>query len=388
MLNQVIISIIVLLLPTYLVRWSVFNIPTTLLEIVIYIALILTLVQKSSWSNLWSRLKNRSLLWLGLFVIANLVGVIIASDKTMALGAFKGWIIDPILVMLIVFCQSDVKKTYQTVVLGLSVSGVIVAIWGLFQSLGLMTILLPAQLGDSGFANYLIGHRAVGPFESPNYLAMYLVPVWFILLGLKVSNPTAARLKWVSLAVICLAVVATQSLGGWLAFIAGLVMSFVFWPSRRSISINPRMMLWLMALGVGMAVIIMLPMKFESSIGPRLTIWRDAVADIFTQPILGQGLRQYAVNLDMQSHNHPHNLYLATWIYSGLFGLLSFLALTWQSLRETTKNNLTLFLSYALVTILVHGLIDTTVWKNDLAIIFWIIIGLIYIAKQPITTKS
>jgi hypothetical protein len=32
--------------------------------------------------------------------------------------------------------------------------------------------------------------------------------------------------------------------------------------------------------------------------------------------------------------------------------------------------------------ILVHGLVDTTYWKNDLAVMFWIIIGMMAIIKK------
>ncbi|TSC53324.1 MAG: hypothetical protein LiPW39_336 [Parcubacteria group bacterium LiPW_39] len=35
-----------------------------------------------------------------------------------------------------------------------------------------------------------------------------------------------------------------------------------------------------------------------------------------------------------------------------------------------------------MVYILVHGLLDTTYWKNDLALIFWAIIALSYRAAR------
>ena len=35
-----------------------------------------------------------------------------------------------------------------------------------------------------------------------------------------------------------------------------------------------------------------------------------------------------------------------------------------------------------MIYILAHGLVDTTYWKNDLSVVFWIIIGLMVVVKN------
>ena len=78
---------------------------------------------------------------------------------------------------------------------------------------------------------------------------------------------------------------------------------------------------------------------------------------------------------------HPHNVYLAFWLYGGIFGLLGFLSLVYfwfYCLSKSQKNpNLKLIGLGIMGYILVHGLVDTTYFKNDLAVIFWLLFALL-----------
>jgi O-antigen ligase len=75
---------------------------------------------------------------------------------------------------------------------------------------------------------------------------------------------------------------------------------------------------------------------------------------------------------------HPHNLYLAFWLYGGIAGLIGFLSLIFlwfKGILPKIKSgpDWTALVSLGIMAyILTHGLIDTTYFKNDLAVIFWL----------------
>jgi O-antigen ligase len=78
----------------------------------------------------------------------------------------------------------------------------------------------------------------------------------------------------------------------------------------------------------------------------------------------------------------PHNLLLTLWISGGFFSVLFFCLVCsrWLYISihtyNTSKNTYILLYVGALCTVLLSSVIDTNYWKNDLSIIFWIIIAL------------
>ena len=86
----------------------------------------------------------------------------------------------------------------------------------------------------------------------------------------------------------------------------------------------------------------------------------------------------------METHPYPHNFYLALWLELGFLGLLVFwgmLVKFFASIFRRIKNNpsskrFLLAVAGAMIVILIHGLVDTPYFKNDLSVLFWLIIGL------------
>jgi putative inorganic carbon (HCO3(-)) transporter len=122
----------------------------------------------------------------------------------------------------------------------------------------------------------------------------------------------------------------------------------------------------------------------------RIPIWRAAVHMIQDHPITGIGLDSFAADLKVyapgvqESHTHPHNLFLNFWVVLGLLGLLAYVwVLVWfaRAISAGVRARGPLWPVYvglagALAAILVHGLVDTTIWRNDLALQFWTLVAI------------
>ena len=79
---------------------------------------------------------------------------------------------------------------------------------------------------------------------------------------------------------------------------------------------------------------------------------------------------------------YPHNIIFNFWLEIGLAGLVAFgwLVVIFFKVgfqRGVTKDWLTLGIMAAMVTIIVHGLVDVPYFKNDLAVLFWVMVALL-----------
>ena len=97
------IYLVLLLLPSYLVRFKIFGLPSTLLEIIIYALALVWLADSLAKKDLKQRLravwwKLDNLTWpLTLFFLASVISVLTSSNPRISLGIFKGWYFDAFL---------------------------------------------------------------------------------------------------------------------------------------------------------------------------------------------------------------------------------------------------------------------------------------------------
>ena len=87
------IYIIVFSLPLYLVRFKVFGVPTTALEVMIYVLFVVWLIKGSNFSELGKIIKENRLLFLAIFLILFGVGLatIHSWDLGLSAGILKAW---------------------------------------------------------------------------------------------------------------------------------------------------------------------------------------------------------------------------------------------------------------------------------------------------------
>lgn len=398
-----------LFLPAYLVQVEVLGIPFTLLEILVWVTF-------AVWVMRWLRsveevdfVSPRMRWFLFVFLLAGTVGLLAApssvilvdgtvfSSSHVALGIWKGWVVISVLAgFLFAGFFRDPEMRLRSVYAWLG-GGFFVSLWALAQ------VWSGVFLTPDG--------RASGPFTSANYLSLYIGPMVVAAYGLAVAATRRRERAWLWTVVVMLtaALFFSKSYAAWLAVAAcGLLYSvirFVFLAGGK-----PR---WHFLLWFAGGFLIFLAdsgsEKFQqlfdftnrSSSAVRLEVWQIAVQLIREHPLVGIGLGQfpafYQVNaVPILGHVpyewvmlHPHNIFLAMWLFTGLLGLLWFVwvisavcAVGYHALRVHTLRlpvrRMTMLFVCVFLTVLFHGLLDTPLWKNDLIVSFWFIVAFLF----------
>lgn len=376
------LSLGVLFLPTYAIRFNFFGIPTTLLELIIYTIFIIWLIKLLRGQASFNYLIIKPyIVPIGLILVGGLIGVVVSTDKLISLGILKGWFVDPLLLFVVVVNTLRHRNNLRMILAALIASGVGLSLWALYQ------------VATNEFIT--IDHRASAFFTSANYLALYLVPLIILAAGLCFTVAGMKKLAALGAFILMLAAIYfTFSYSGWLAVILGLgVLAWLILPKA------PTLLVTVGALGIAVLSQVnhpkfkqMLDLVGQSSSHSRLQIWQTAWLMIRAHPLAGIGLglfeKEYPKFVQQLFSNpfepkvlHAHNLWLHTWINLGLTGIIGFIFLLIVFFKQTINtfkqlpDVLTGSLISAMVALLIHGLLDTPYWKNDLSVLFWLLIA-------------
>jgi len=335
--------------------------------------------------------------WLPILLILAgiLIATIFSSDVKTSAGILKSWFIEPIIFGIVLIDAVGTKKQVGKLMHAILFSGTLAAT----ISLG---YLPTSQLTFDG--------RLRAFFLSPNQLAMYLAPSILICLGFLLQNKNK---RWRHAAAWCALPLAisfyfTFSYAAWFGVLVALAIMFFVFAKWQGDKTKKALLACLLLLAILIALFGYLQWRSpklsdllyssRSSFQSRLMIWRSALEILKAHWFLGVGpglFQKYY--LEFQKYfppylewavPQPHNLFLAFWLQTGLIGLAGFVLLLINLFRKTlkslfkTKQPLLLILAAVVIYILVHGLADTTYWKNDLALIFWAVISLSYRAAH------
>jgi len=370
-------------MPLYTWRWHLGPIPTTLLELLILITVALYVA---------AVLVNRGPLPfrtpldfpIALFLVAGVIGIFVAPDHRGALGIFRAYLVEPIAIYYVTVALLTTRSAVDEVLIGWGAGAVVFA-------LGEVTTFATAVA-----TNQIVpGHVAAILDINPNSVALYLEP----LIGLAAGFVLFAqgRRRWVAAGVMVILIVAelaTLSRGGLLALAAlavGGVLSLHAWWPRLAI----------LAGGLaGGLLLTQLPL-----IGPRLRhaldpgngtfdvrgdIWVATVRMLRDHPIFGAGINAYQATMIpyrrpfplLSPEPYPHNIFLTAWTELGLLGMIAFSVilgiLIVRPMRALGRaaawqRPLLWGTGIAFVMVVVHGLVDSPYWKNDLSLEFWLL---------------
>jgi O-antigen ligase len=119
-------------------------------------------------------------------------------------------------------------------------------------------------------------------------------------------------------------------------------------------------------------------------------------------PLFGAGISGYQTVMrhyrtpNLHPEPYAHNIFLTTWSEVGLIGLAAFavilLGLLWRAARtfgsaQDLYRPLLWGIFGAWVVFIVHGLVDSPYWKNDLSLEFWILAALEVVAIAAVETE-
>lgn len=367
-------------LPVYLLRFRAFGFSTNALDCLFLICIVWWLIfyPKEQDNKLFFKKHKLFIFSVGMMFFGLIASALANKQDVAGAGILISWFLLPMLFSMIAVLTIPADKR-KNVFLAYYYSAFFVA-------------LISLAYYASGFITY--DGRLQGLFNSPNYLAMYLAPAIFIGYGLFSELKKQRGLFFISGVSIFLALYLTFSYAGWLAIFSALGITFIF---ERKISwkkslVGLLLFLTLFFLQIGKNKFFDLATLNErSSYSSRVMIWQSAGKILKQNWIWGIGAGNFQTKyLEYQKYfppylewavPHPHNLYLAFWLYGGIFGLVGFLTLVYfwfLAIVRSQKNPELKFIALGIMFyVLLHGLVDTTYFKNDLAVMFWLLFVLL-----------
>jgi putative inorganic carbon (hco3(-)) transporter len=404
------LGLLIILLPTYQIKFYLGSIPFTFLEALILILfLICFLKQGKSLFKIKDKLKDW---WWPVFIwLVVATGAMFLSPNLRAgAGVWRAYFIEPILFLIVFLNLIQQRKDLKIVGVSLLITSLYLSLGAILQKFFNQGILSTEIWGQEQIL------RVTSVFNHPNFLGLFLGPL--IVLGLgqiffllkNKKKTTKISLAFLYFIICFLALVLARSEGA----ILGLLIALIFW---GLISL-PQKKKFLIAIIIVFLVVFLVPLSrdyilekalFKDLSGQfRINIWQGAIKLLKTSPLIGVGLDGYQKlisNYQAQSFKFqnqtfwafsqptPHNLFLALWLELGLLGLGVFVWLMIkffaQGLKNIKKEPVLIGSGLAsLVVILIHGLVDTPYFKNDLAVLFWLIIGLNIVNKKIIESKN
>jgi O-antigen ligase len=380
------------LLPAYVIRWHVGFYPTTLLEAAIFATIAAYVVE--SWRlKVWPTLRAPFTIPLAIFVIAGAISVIVAPDRRAALGIYRAYILEPIAFFYVL---GNIVRSFRhaTVVLaGLGVAGVVVA-------------TANAAVILNALRHHTVNPGVTGPvtiFTNANDIALFLVPLIAVsgAMALHERDRVIRAAAAAFLGIAAFATLLSFSRGGYFALGAVVV----------GLALSHRMRWRLLAavVVVGLLVALIPPVSRriaveldfsnpQNTLVGRFELWRVSLQMLSHHILFGAGLSGFAQTIaplwnptHIDRFIYPHNIVLTFWSETGLIGLAGFVALMitafvqcWRGWRHDSIDwrPLQLGVLLALVAVIAHGLVDVPYFKNDLALEFWALLGLVWAGNR------
>jgi len=366
-------------LPFYVIRFHVGPIPTTFLECVILLFLFLFSLAhgRTGWKTGWD--EQKTLRWpIVVWLFVSLAAAGWSLHPWTGLGLWRAYVLEPILIFFILPTLLQKKKDCARMQTVLALLPVFLLLWAAVQFVTGMGIPSPWHVSLAE------GRRATGPFPFPNALALFVVPIgaWAGYTFFRKPKRWWFALSWVAVFLVALL---ARSDGGTLALLVATWVAMLFFKRWRIIAFV------LAGTIAGAAVTfpsihdpLLHELLFQGWSGKvRLIMWGETWNMLRDHVFFGAGFGGYPA-LFVTYHKatfieifqYPHNILFNFWSETGLPGVLSFgwLWITW--FRTAWKHSRSSFFLVLVVSIayFVHGLVDVPFFKNDLAVIFWILL--------------
>lgn len=421
------VFLIIALLPAYLLRFNIAGIPLTFLEAMILISFAIWFLRNMA-PNLKTWIKNRRertpypyAIEIMAITIISFIAVATTGFSTNALGIWKAYFFEPILLFILVMNVLPGTKGRQKILTALLLGAAATALVGLFQQVTGLFIFNPFWVDPAT-------RRVVSFFGYPNAVGLFLAPLIMIFMGCLLNIKGWGRKEIIKKLIICLVILISlltiyfaKSEG---ALIGVLAATFLF-----MLAANKKSRLTAIGLAIITIVIVLSVPTLKTYASDKLFLrdlsgeirqrqWKETMISLRGWKILsGNGLSAYQTavapyhqegiffnrdkleNFDAQLNAsaelrakywqpveiylYPHNIFLNFWSELGILGALAFVWLIFKYLFISlklffqTKNYLVLGLFGTMIVIVVHGLVDVPYFKNDLSAMFFVLLALL-----------
>lgn len=398
------IPLLLIITPLYVWRFSVpiagFEFPTNFLMVflfaVIGIGVIKVLVDRK-WAMLTQsviELGKPMLVGIVLFSLASLVSLLAFG---LDVGKLSQWVVlylQPLLIFILVryyFVESGLSAESEGREKFLNYFRIACYVFvGVAGALAIVQYFTLLTLPDAWLGNTNEPKRAIAFFAHPNAFGLFVTPLLAWLIPDMVNKLRAKNILLVFFwALGGVGILLSLSRGAWLGLLAAFGVYVV-------VKANKKLLLGFAGVLIVIAGIVavvpnlryrvLLPFHGEKSSVARFSLWNTGTEMIKDSPILGKGVNGFKNNWDaynkdagLEHYNFPHNIFLNFWVDVGLVGLVSMMwIMLLGMMRGIVKRNnaAALGLLLFIVALGTHGLIDIPYFKNDLALLFWLILAL------------
>jgi len=464
------VAFLIAALPAYLIRFNIFDLPSTLLEVMIWAVFLVWLIKNFSQikNNFLENFKKGSekikvrypFDWeIVLMLLVALVAVGVAGFSPASLGIWKAYFFEPALFFIVVLNvmknpPAPLVRGVELVLWPLAISALAVSLLAIYQK-------ITGQLIGNALWAAESTRRAVSFFGYPNAVGLYLGPIVMVMAGWLTSViarerqrpkqslvnsrvreiatlPSVARNDMIAIIFIGLAIIASvlsiyfaKSKGALLGVAAGLIVFGLMAGKKiRLATVAVILIVAASILALGPARNLALDtVTFKTLSGQiRLAGWQDSWNMLKDgRLITGAGLASYQAAVapyhaeglfikdpqdpdaqrklvfnaayreahwqPLEIYLYPHNILLNFWSEIGLAGLLLFvwviLKYFWLGISNfpsfakatedkqfSTNKFINIGLIGAMIVIIAHGVVDVPYFKNDLAVLFWLLVAM------------
>lgn len=415
------VMFLIVAMPSYLIRFDIFSMPSTLLEAMIWILFSVWAVKNFREEDKKNKIRYPFDWEIILLLVIAFAAAGVSGFSARSLGIFKAYFFEPVLFFIVALNAMKGKKGGEKILFSLAVSALAVSALAIYQKITGQLIANPSWADENT-------RRVVSFFGYPNAIGLYLGPIALIMSGWLASAAVCFRLNKAKVFFISLTIIASilsiyfaKSKGALIGVAAGLVI-FGLLANKK---IRQMIIIALIIISVGAAVCELAGNSMIKNIvltdlsgqirkagwadswkmlkdgrlitGAGLGNFQNAVKPYHAEGIFLKDFndpdshRKLVSNKDyrdahwqpLEIYLYPHNIFLNFWSELGLAGLLLFI---WIILKffiigiknlKTGKNkHLILGLLGAMTAIIVHGLVDAPYFKNDLAVMFWLLIAI------------
>lgn len=395
------------ILPVYLIRFSVplagfGSVPSTLLEACFWALFAWWSCTDGRKRAAWRALDDWALP-LTLFLTGSLVALAVSPDMRAALGLWRAYVLEPLLFFVMFTDVLGRSKRGTLVLSALGATLTIVGLTAVYQKITGWNIPNPIWQAAAT-------RRVTAFYGFPNAIGLMAAPITVImsawawsLIGAVKRAPRERLLGLVPAAAALLgtlAIIFAVSQGAMIGLAAGLAIFGL---------LDKRLRAWTLGAGIATCIVIMawpralneitaLATLSDDSGSVRRIIWNDTWRMLMDHPVFGAGLSGYPIRIApyhdaywIEIFQYPHDIILNFWSEMGLIGLAGFIWILarffsrtvalWRARGAGDSNAsgyewLPAALIASMTALLVHGLVDVPYFKNDLAFLFWIIVGL------------